>query len=274
LRITAIIGSPRRGNTFHAVRAIEDRLLSTCDLDFEYVMLSEAHLEPCRGCFLCLARGEDRCPLKDDRERIEHLMLGSDGVILASPVYAMNVSWLMKLFMDRLAYTLHRPRFFGQRVLLVATTGAVGLKETLNQLEVMRYAGFRLAKKVGISAPVTPEGQQAALAGLRSAADDFRRAVLDRGLPIPSLTEVMTFEIQRSVFALLEDCHPCDYEYFSRRGWFEPARRFYVDARVSPWKHILARLLAARIRRRMEKELRQAGACKSPGFVWDFLSRR
>ncbi len=47
----------------------------------------------------------ERCPLMDDRERIEKQILASDGVIFASPVFAMNVTALMKKFLDRFAYT-------------------------------------------------------------------------------------------------------------------------------------------------------------------------
>lgn len=49
------------------------------DVEFEYLMLPDVGLEPCRGCFACFERGEERCPIRDD----------ADGVIFASPVYGL-----------------------------------------------------------------------------------------------------------------------------------------------------------------------------------------
>ena len=85
------------------------------DVKFEYLFLQDTHLEMCRGCFNCVSRGEEFCPLKDDREDIEKRILEADGVIFASPVYCQMVSGLMKNFIDRFAYLFHRPVFFQQR---------------------------------------------------------------------------------------------------------------------------------------------------------------
>jgi len=36
------------------------------DVEFEYLMLSDVRLEPCRGCHACFEWGEERCPVRDD----------------------------------------------------------------------------------------------------------------------------------------------------------------------------------------------------------------
>jgi multimeric flavodoxin WrbA len=100
-------------------------------VEFDYLFLMDADLQPCRGCFACLSKGEQFCPLLDDRESIVQRMLDSDGVILVSPVYVLNVTALMKNFIDRLAYICHRPLFFRQHAMVLSTTGGVGLRPVL-----------------------------------------------------------------------------------------------------------------------------------------------
>jgi hypothetical protein len=44
-----------------------------------------------------MAKGEDKCPLKDDRGAIEKKLLAADGVIFSAPVCVDNVSRLSAL---------------------------------------------------------------------------------------------------------------------------------------------------------------------------------
>jgi hypothetical protein len=46
--------------------AINDNI-GNVDLEFDYLFLKESNLEMCEGCFACIPRGEDKCPLKDSR---------------------------------------------------------------------------------------------------------------------------------------------------------------------------------------------------------------
>lgn len=59
----------------------------------------------------------------------------------------------MKL--DRFAYTLHRPRFFDQQAMIICTTGAVGLKEAIDRLAVIKFAGFNLVHSAGFVTPAS-----------------------------------------------------------------------------------------------------------------------
>lgn len=110
MKVLAIMGSPKgKGSGYRVVQLVEKRMKELGHVDFEYLFLKDANLQPCKGCFVCVTKGEDRCPLKDDRERIQQQILESDGIILSTPGYVQNVSWLMKNFIDRFAYTNHRP---------------------------------------------------------------------------------------------------------------------------------------------------------------------
>lgn len=154
MKILAIIGSPRRGNSYKVAQAVEQEMKRLGkDVEFNYLFLREVNLEPCRGCGLCLTKGDNYCPVLDSRPDIEKQMTEADGIIFASPVYVMNVSGLMKNFIDRFAYICHRPRFFGKYALLVSTTGALGLNQALNAMRwpVMVW-GFSIVGKLGVVA--------------------------------------------------------------------------------------------------------------------------
>ncbi|MBS3778420.1 MAG: flavodoxin family protein [Candidatus Thermoplasmatota archaeon] len=56
---------------------------------------------------------EKRCFLKEDRNILLDKMIRSDGIIFTSPNYSFQVSGLMKLFLDRLAFFFYPPCSFG-----------------------------------------------------------------------------------------------------------------------------------------------------------------
>ncbi|MHC1756507.1 MAG: flavodoxin family protein [Methanosarcina sp.] len=82
-------------------------------------MLNAVDLSQCRCCFVCFTEGESHCPCKDNAPVIEQKIHSADGVIFATPVYGMNVSALMKDFIDRFSYIFHRPSFFDKKDLLL-----------------------------------------------------------------------------------------------------------------------------------------------------------
>ena len=155
MKIMTIMGSPHKGNSLEITQRIESKLEQFGDVEFEYIHLKDVNLRPCKGCFVCFIKGEDRCPLKDDKERISQKIEEADGVIFVSPVYSMHVSYLLKQFIDRFAYNFHRPRYFGKYAITVAVAGNVGLKETLEYLENCATTwGFDVVDQLGyLAAP-------------------------------------------------------------------------------------------------------------------------
>jgi multimeric flavodoxin WrbA len=257
MRVLAIIGSPRKGNTYKFVQRIEDELKALAPVQFDYLFLKDANLGLCRGCYACLAHGEDHCPLKDDRAQIEKDMIASNGVIFASPVYALNVTALMKNLLDRMAYSLHRPRFFEQRAMSVCTTGAVGLKQTISALSVVKYAGFIMTPPVGVaypSGPASPATNRKVERAALSAAKHFHEA-LTRPRPSPSLHMAVAFRAQQAAFDVTQETAPADHKYFSDRGWLDHKRRYYVNVQVNPLKAMLASLVGKVVRRSIMKKM-------------------
>jgi len=161
MHVLAIMGSPnKKGHTYQVTREVEAAMQALGEVEFTYLFLREVNLEPCRGCFQCVTKGEQRCPIKDDdRQAIVEQMAAADGVILASPNYVGNMSGLTKSFVDRLAYLCHRPAFFGKDALVISTSaGPYGLDKVLEYLTLPLSAwGFKTGHKVGVVAhPLAP----------------------------------------------------------------------------------------------------------------------
>lgn len=272
MKVLAVIGSPRaRGNTYRLVRMIEHRLRQQADVEFEYLQLGEADLRPCRGCAVCLERGEQHCPLDDDRAEIEQRLLAADGVILACPVYAMDMPSLIRVFMERFAYCMHRPRFFKQRALLVATTGVAGIRETLGRLAEMSYTGMQIVGRVGVatpSGPATPAECRAISATADRGAALLRKALLSEGYPPPTLFRLIIFRMQQLTFSLTAEEWPADHAYYREKGWFDPKCRFYVDAPINPLKALIARGLQWLMRRGAVRDVQERRSTRARRW-WD-----
>ena len=68
-RVLALVGSGHRGGaTYTATRKFLDNLEAFGDVQGEIVVLSDYDIGICRGCKACFSYGEERCPLKDDRD--------------------------------------------------------------------------------------------------------------------------------------------------------------------------------------------------------------
>ncbi|RXA18246.1 flavodoxin family protein [Methanosarcina sp. MSH10X1] len=262
MKILVIMGSPRKGNTYQAAKKIEEFMQSMAKVEFEYLMLKDANLSQCRGCFACFLKGENYCPCKDDAGLIEQKMHSADGVILASPVYGMNVTALMKTFIDRLCYILHRPRFFDKKALLLSTTGAVGLKETLNYLKLIAGIwGFEVSHSVGLITPpgmISGKQEQENNRKLEKAAFEFYNS-FQKKRRSPGLKDILIFRGQKASFGELGLSSPADYTYWKEKGWLNPETKYYVDVPVNPVYNAIGWISEQTIRRKMRKEMAELG---------------
>lgn len=242
LVVTAIIGSPRRGNTHHLAEVVEAELKRLGNVEVEYIRLSEKRVEPCRGCSLCMTQGFEKCPIRDDVPEIVAAIERSDGVILASPVYIYHVSGQIKVLLDRLAACFHRPAFYGRHAMALATTGFFGTEPTLKYMKsVLRALGF--------STVVAAGGQGTDLEGCfvakteeraRKAARRFHRSLVRPGPFRPSFASVMQFASQRACFTNpgVGKLFPKDLEHYTALA----GRPFPVDARIDPFTRLIARI--------------------------------
>jgi multimeric flavodoxin WrbA len=236
MKVLAIMGSPKgKGAGYKVVQLIEKRMKEAGNVEFEYLFLKDGNLGLCKGCFACVTKGEGKCPLMDDREKIGQMIQDSDGVILSSPGYVQNVSWLMKNFIDRFAYTNHRPVFHRQKVLLVANSGGAGLKEALAPMRIA-LGGARVVHELGVGTPPWPVREKVAAKNdraVREAAEKLYRACLDTSLPKPGFNDYVRFAAQQRIGTECREWLPADYEFY--RG-----KAYYYDAPISPFIKLAA----------------------------------
>jgi multimeric flavodoxin WrbA len=97
--IIAIFGSPRRkGNTStllrHSIAGARDAGATVTQ-----IVLRDLKMSPCLEIYGCKETG--KCVIKDDFGKVEALLQGSDGLMLASPIFFYAVSAHTKILMDR-----------------------------------------------------------------------------------------------------------------------------------------------------------------------------
>jgi multimeric flavodoxin WrbA len=237
LQILVIMGSPRKGNTYQACEDIRECMSREFPVSFEYLWLKDADLAPCRGCLSCFVRGEETCPLHDDLSLIPAKIEAADGVIVATPVYGFSVTGQMKILIDRLSYTFHRPRYFGKKALLLTTAGVMGNRDVQNYLRmVTRIWGFEIAGMAGLitGAPVSDRQAGKNRQEIETAARKFLVALRRTTPHRPDLMDVLIFYGQRAAFSEIESFSPADYQYWKEKGWLDKKTRYFTDVPINP----------------------------------------
>jgi len=262
MKILVLMGSPRKGNTFRACEEFREHLQKICPAEFEYVWLTDTHIEPCRGCFVCFSRGEDKCPSRDDDVHlIEQKMLDADGVIFASPVYSWNVSGQMKIFIDRISYTGHRPRFFGKKAFFLVTTGIMGADDVLKYMKTTAWAwGFECAGTVGLITPngVVPRYRAEINTNLlKKAAGRFSAGLLRAAPGRVGIMDVIHFYGMRGNFSQMESVSPADYQYWKNRGWLSTDAHWFLDVPLNPLYRAIGKIIELHGERAFRKYIGQ-----------------
>ena len=139
-----INGSPRRENTWKIVERIKDTLSNLDDsISFIEIDLIDEEIPSCVGCYNCFNTGETTCPHTDKIQPIVKQIKNCDALIITSPVYALNVTGLIKNFIDHLAYFYHRPEFFEKKAMIVVTTAGAAQKKVGKYMdETLECWGF------------------------------------------------------------------------------------------------------------------------------------
>lgn len=254
MKVTAFIGSARKKHTYNASEKFLKKLQSLGNVEYEIVQLSDYTLQTCRGCKLCLDKGEELCPLNDDRDTLIEKIKNSDGVIFASPNYSFQVSALMKLLLDRLGYFFHRPLFFGKTYTNIVVQGIYGGKNIVKYLNFIGNGlGFNVVEGCCLKTlePVTEKGQKKIDTLIAKQSKKFYSKLMKKEYPTPSLFKLMLFRMSRSTMKIMLNKNFRDYSYFKEKGWFESD--YYYPVKLNPFKKLTGNLfdmMAIQIARR------------------------
>jgi multimeric flavodoxin WrbA len=243
-KVTAFVGSARKKHTHDAARRFLDNLKSLGDVECEIVALGDYRLGTCLGCKVCFTKGEEFCPLKDDRDMLIEKLMGSDGVVFASPNYSFQVSAIMKIFLDRLGFVFHRPRFFGKTFTGIVVQGIYGGRKIERYLHfVGRGLGFNTVKGTCFTAlePMTVKEEQKFDRALARQSRRFYTRLMKPPFPVPTLAMLMIFRMSRTSIRLELDGKSYDFKYYRDKGWFESD--YFYPTRLGTVKKLAGRLL-------------------------------
>jgi multimeric flavodoxin WrbA len=261
LKILTIHGGPHKGQTYEATMEFLNKLENQTEIEVKHVFLSQEHLELCRGCGNCICLGEDKCPSKDGILEIHAKMQDSDAVIITSPVYALQVSALVKNFLERSAYIMHRPCYFGKWFMSISTQAYSGDKDVAKYLaSVMHFSGFNIIP--GLRLTVAPGNETTAQKKINNkktntAVKQFQAIDKKDKFPVPTWKELMMFRFRRSVINSKSymDVFPRDVDYFRENNWLTTT--YYYDVHLNPLMKIAGRFFDALGRKMMKSDGKQ-----------------
>ncbi len=103
MKVTIFNGSPRgrRSNTHRIVEPLLEGA-AEAGAHTEEVFLAERDIQHCLGCFSCWGPTPGQCVHHDDMPPLLELFIDSDYVGLATPVYGMFMTSILKNFTERL----------------------------------------------------------------------------------------------------------------------------------------------------------------------------
>lgn len=134
MKILAINGSPRKGNTDFMLDVLLDSAKDK-GAEIDIIKLTNKKINFCGG-------GDDCCPktlkcnIGDDMSDIYPELEKADLIILASPCYFFNVTALMKNFMDRCNPYFFNKKLKDKRFFLIAVGGyEPSIKETIRAMK-------------------------------------------------------------------------------------------------------------------------------------------
>ena len=100
IKVLAFAGSPRRhGNSEILLDWVLDSLMGDPDVTIEKIPLTEADVNPCRGCNAC--EKLNKCIQRDGMDSIHDKIVEADCIILSSPIFCMGLAAQVKALVDR-----------------------------------------------------------------------------------------------------------------------------------------------------------------------------
>jgi multimeric flavodoxin WrbA len=245
-KVVAFVGSAHKKNTQRAVVQFLNELQALGGLNCEIVTLSDYRLEVCRGCGLCFQKGEEFCPLKDDRDELMDKIMSADGIVMATPNYSFQVSGMMKVFLDRFGFALHRPRYFGKAFTSIVSQGIGGGDKIVDYLDFLgRNLGFNTVKGACITAldPISDKDRQKMDSTLAQLSKQFHAKLSKPAYPVPTFFQLLVFRIGRTTIAQMLDDRSRDYRYYVEKGWLDSD--YYYPTRMGAMKKAAGRIFDA-----------------------------
>lgn len=257
MKITAVVGARKNGNTEEILRFFSRALEEKIEAEIEILNLYDYPIPLCTGCHTCILRGEEYCPHREAVKAIEEKLAAVDGLILASPGYMFSVTGIMKNFLDHVAYNCHRPKYFGKSAYLLSSCTKWQERGVFIPMETWASgAGFTVAGKSYTDIMPFPQAEydlEKKRASLIRAAETLAASLRGQnGQLKPDFGGYMIFNAFSMFARMMPNIFSADYAYFSKLGAYEGAD-WYRPARPRVLLRALSRLLAGRIEKSLGK---------------------
>jgi len=100
IKVLAFAGSPRRhGNSETLLDWVLGGMSTDKDVFIEKVALTDANINPCKGCNAC--EKLNKCVQRDGMDVYHDKIVDADIILLSSPIYCMGVASQVKALIDR-----------------------------------------------------------------------------------------------------------------------------------------------------------------------------
>ncbi len=235
MKVLAITAGRINGNTQKAAAALINELAALAktggmEIETDIIKLGETELRLCRGCRVCLEKGEELCPCKDSGQDIARKMREADAIILASPVYVEDVSGSMKNLIDRMAYNCYRQALAGKTAYVIKTSG---IGSTAHAAGTMTAAlslwGFSVA---GVLKLITGGDRMSEDALISRYGKAVKRAAKKmyagiKKAPNPSVRSLIVFKVQQISWQKTKE-QSITRDYWQQQGWLDSRCTYYT----------------------------------------------
>lgn len=100
IKVLAFAGSPRRGgNSETLLDWVLAAMAKEPDIVVEKVALTDANINPCRGCNAC--ERLNKCIQRDGMDICHDKIIDADVIVLSSPIFCMGLAAQVKALVDR-----------------------------------------------------------------------------------------------------------------------------------------------------------------------------
>ena len=100
IKVLAFAGSPRRqGNSETLLDWVLGGMNANQDVVIEKVTLTDANINPCKGCNAC--EKLNKCIQRDGMDIYHDKIIAADIILLSSPIYCMGIASQPKALIDR-----------------------------------------------------------------------------------------------------------------------------------------------------------------------------
>jgi multimeric flavodoxin WrbA len=100
IKVLAFAGSPRRnGNSETLLDWVLAAMAKEPDVVIEKILLTEANINPCKGCNAC--QKLNKCVQRDGMDIVHDKIIAADIIVLATPIFCMGIAAQAKMLIDR-----------------------------------------------------------------------------------------------------------------------------------------------------------------------------